>query len=383
MRNSPVAVFVCAYASLTVSLLNAEEKPSYRTDSNLDESLPWFQLVDGEFPPEGSAHYYSGELIKVDHLKRRFVLRADRTDKQNRSHFDLPAAATMLPYGSIYYHGAPASLADIPLGTHLHGLFYIKDPNDETPPLEGWHNRRSYEVDFTRCFRIEDDFSFYARQKQFWQVDELNAEEQKLTATLSQNGEALGKPTTFDIQASTQFWKDTGFGSASDLQVGQQVQLNITWATLYGPGRLLDVWIDEAARDIAIARQTTKHRIHVRQRGLPGWVDAVDNKQRLVTITFFGGVDPKLVGEIVKGEQAGIAVSLESLMTYDPVNDRKRGPVLDVKTVPIYPGSSGVQIHVKPDLLLEGFRPGKIVRVYPGSWPVIALPREEQFFGQD
>ena len=44
---------------------------------------------------------------------------------------------------------------------------------------------------------------------------------------------------------------------------------------------------------------------------------------------------------------------------------------------------SGVQIKVKPDLLLEGYRPGKIVRVYPSGWPVIALPREEQFFGQD
>lgn len=383
MRISAVAGLICLYSWLTVGFLSAEEKPAYRTDGNLDESLPWFQLVEGEFPPKGSAHYYSGELIKVDHLKRSFVLRADRTDKQNRSHFDLPSAATMLPYGSIYYHGAPASLADIPLGTHLHGLFYLKDPNDETPPLEGWHRRRSYEVDFTRCFQIEDDFSFYARQKQSWMVDEVNADERKLTVTLTQDGKTVGKPTNFDLQASTLFWNGNGFGTLSDLQKGQHIQLNITWATLYGPGRLRDVWIDDASRGIASARQLTKHQIRIRQRGIPGWVDAVDNKHRLVTITFFGGVDSVLLDEIKKGEQAGIAVSLESLMTYDPVNDRKRGPVLDVKTVPIHPGSSGVQIQVKPDLLLEGYRPGRIVRVYPSSWPVIALPREEQFFGQD
>jgi hypothetical protein len=126
-----------------------------------------------------------------------------------------------------------------------------------------------------------------------------------------------------------------------------------------------------------------RHHIYIRQRGLAGWVNAVDNKQRIVTITFFGGVDHQLFNEVIKGEQAGIAVSLESLMTYDPVNDRKRGPVLEIKTVPLQPGSSGVQIQVQPDLLLEGYRPGRIVRVYPGSWPVIALPREEQFFGQD
>ena len=95
----------------------------------------------------GSTHYYAGEPIKVDHLNRSFVLCADRTNKQNRSHFDLPAAATMLRYGAIYYHGAPAALSDIPLGTHLHGLVYLKEPNDKTPPLEGWHDRRSCEVD--------------------------------------------------------------------------------------------------------------------------------------------------------------------------------------------------------------------------------------------
>jgi hypothetical protein len=70
-------------------------------------------------------------------------------------------------------------------------------------------------------------------------------------------------------------------------------------------------------------------------------------------------------------------------MTYDPINDRKHGPVFDVASVPVVPGSSGGQIQIQPDLVLEGFRSGKIVRVYPGRWPVIALPREEQFFGQD
>ncbi|NQV22998.1 MAG: hypothetical protein HQ518_01415 [Rhodopirellula sp.] len=367
----------------SVEILHADERPAFRTDGDPDDKRPWFQLVDGEFPPEGSAHYYSGELINVDHLKRRFVLRADRTDQQNRSHFDLPSGAMMLPYGSIYYHGAPAALEDIPLGTHLHGLFYVKDPNDQTAPLEGWHNRRSYEIDFTRCLRLEDDFSFYARQNQQWRIDELNLDEHKLTATLLQDGKTIGEPATFDLQASTRVWQGKAVVTQSDVATGQLVQLNMTWATLYGPGRLVELWIDDESRELVKSHQMARHHIYIRQRGLAGWVNAVDNKQRIVTITFFGGVNPQLFNEVIKGEQAGIAVSLESLMTYDPVNDRKRGPVLEIKTVPLQPGSSGVQIQVQPDLLLEGYRPGRIVRVYPGSWPVIALPREEQFFGQD
>jgi hypothetical protein len=70
-------------------------------------------------------------------------------------------------------------------------------------------------------------------------------------------------------------------------------------------------------------------------------------------------------------------------MTYDPVNDRKRGAILLTEPVPVEPGSSGVRIKLKCDMLLEGFRPRRIVRFYPPTWNVVALPREEQFFGRD
>lgn len=373
--------FSIATAFLANPLL-AEEPAAFRTDANPDKKLPWYQLVEGEFPPEGSAHYFSGELIKVDHIERSFVLRVDRTDSQNRSHFDLPVAAHMIPYGSVAYHGAPAALKDIPLGTHLHGWFYIKDPNDKTKPLEIFHNRRSYEVDFTRCFRLEDDFSYYAQRNQIWRIESVDLEEKKLTVQRLQQGKPIGKPETYDLQDSTRVWQGNGFRDLDRLTKGQLVQFNITWATLYGPGRIVEIWLDEESRKLATAHQLKKHRSYIRQRGLAGCVDAVDNQKRIVTITFFGGVDPDLFNEIAKGDSAGVAVALENLNTYDPVNDRKRGPILDVKKVPIQPGSSGVQIQVKPDLLLEGYRPKRIVRVYPSAWPVIALPREEQFFGR-
>ena len=375
-------LLICVYLCASAATLAASDPPAFRTDDNPDEKLPWFQLVDGEFPPEGSAHYFSGELISVDHLERSFVLRVDRTDKQNRSHFDLPMESVLLPYGSVSYHGAPASLRDIPIGTHLHGWFYLKHPDDDSKPLAIFHNRLSYEIDFRRCFRLEDDFSFYSRQKQLWHVDSVDLEEQKLTLTQHHDGKAIGKPQTFDLQKSTRVWRGDGFADQRVLSKGQLVQFNMTWATLYGPGRVTDIWIDDESRQTAAAHQLEKHRIHVRQRGLPGWVDAVDNEQRIVTITFFGGVDPQLFDDLVKGESAGIAVARETLMTFDPVNDRKSGPILEVTRVPVKPGSSGVQIRVQPSLLLEGYRPKRIVRVYAPGWPVVALPREEQYFGR-
>ena len=46
---------------------------------------------------------------------------------------------------------------------------------------------------------------------------------------------------------------------------------------------------------------------------------------------------------------------------------------VEVEQVEKKPGGSGIRIQVKPSLLLEGYRPGKIVRVYPAGWPVIIL----------
>jgi hypothetical protein len=400
---------------LAASILRAEEKPVFRTDADgpvkADEKRDpkkksdkpeWYQLVEGQFPPEGSAHAISGELTQVDHLERRFQIRVDRNDSQDRGIWDLPLDAAMLPYGSIWYHGAPAALQDIPLGTHLRGLFYRKDANDKTPlPPGPYNNRHTPEHEFSRCFRIEDDFTFHARQKQLWKIESVDLDTKKLTATLIENGVANGQPKTFDLLAGTRIFKGEGFADLKALQPGQTVLFNLTWVTLYGPGRITDIWLDERSRALATAQQLEWHRNHIRERGLAGWVQAVDDEQQIVTITFFGGVDEKLFNELTltnsdkigwplskepdnpEAPKGTIAVARDTLMTYDPVNDRKGGNILDIKKIPAEPGGAGVQIRVKCDMLLEGFRPRRIVRFYPATWKVIALPREEQFQGRE
>ena len=347
-----------------------------------DDGESSFQLKPGEFPPEGTARYIAGELIDVDPYERKFVLRLDRTDGQKRSEFDRPHSAMMLPFGSVYYHGAPAALEDVPLGTHLHGLFYERDREVKTHPVEPFQGRRSTEATFNRCLRLEDDFSHYSRQGKAWKVDKVDLEAKKLAATLHEGGKALGESTEFELLESTRVWKGKGFAGLDALAPGQLIQLNITWATIYGPGRIRDVWADDESRKQASALQLAKHRIYVRLRGLPGWIDAVDNKERILTITFFDNVDPTLIDELEVKQQCGVAVAEENLVTYDPVNDRKRGPVLERLVTAKAPGSSGIQYKLKTDLLLEGYRPARIVRVYPASWPVIALPPEEKLFGR-
>lgn len=395
-------VFACS--SIGLSGLLADEPLKFRTDADghykpdelkllkskkkddVQKVLQWYQLIEGQFPPDGSAHAVSGELMLIDHLERRFQIRVDRNDSQERGVWDLPLTATMLPYGSIYYLGAPAALQDIPLGTHLHGQFFLKDPNDNSPLPPGPHNNRiTPESDFRRCFRIEDDFTFQLRQKQRWQIDSVDLSTNKLVATLQQDGRPTGAPKTFDLLASTRVLQGKGFADLKTLQAGQSVLMNLTWVTLYGPGRISDIWLDEDSRALATALQLERHRLHVRERGLPGWITAVDDDEQIVTITFFGGLDESLLTEWQNPDvtTGGLAVARDSLATYDPVNDRKSGKILDVTKVALEPGSSGVQIRLKMDLLLEGYRPKRIVRFYPASWKVIALPREEQFHGRE
>lgn len=372
------ALALCALFAL--SHMSSAQEP-FRTDANPDKKLPWFLPQPGEFPPEGSAHYFRGELIHVDHVNRRGTLRVDRTDAQNRSHWDLPVDFELLPYGSLRYHGAPAELRDIPLGTHLHGWFYVKDPGSQGTKTV-FYNRASIEADFTRAFRLQDDFSYYAGREQAWRVDAVNLDEKTLAVTgiSTADGAADEKPSTFEILPATRVWQGRQIATLRDIAPGQIVQVNLTWATMYGPGRCADIWLDEESRTLASAQQLEIHRQYQKERGLAGWIDEVDNQKRILKVTLFEGFDPALLEDFTDDTTITAVVAEPSLRSYDQVNDRKSGPLLARTNVEKQPGSSGVQITFEPSLLLEGFRPGRIIRVFPSGWPVISIPLEERLW---
>lgn len=401
---NPASLVVTTIALLLAtcgSMIAEEPQPAFRTDQNLDKNLPWYQPNKGSFPPEGSAHQIRGELIWVDHVERELHIRVDRDDSQPRAVWDLPLLLTMLPYGSIEYNGQPAALQDIPIGTHLHTWCYPTDPQDERPPVARWHNRISPESEFRQCIRIQDDFSYHTGREEVWRIDEVDLEEMTLVATLLKAGQPDGAAKRFELLESTVVYQGGGFGSLESIRPGQHVQMNLTWVTLYGPGRVFRIWLDQESRELASSHQLRRHRDHIRQRGIPGWVDAVDDKASTVTVTFFDGIDMRLLDSlgVIVPEPLGwptsggakddlqpkgtLAVARSTLMTYDPLNDRKGGNILKTNQVPVAPGCSGVQIQLQCGLLLEGYRPGEVVRFFPASWDFVALPKEEQFFGRE
>jgi hypothetical protein len=353
---------------LGLSALLHSAEPAFRTDGG-NEKHPWFQLQPGKFPPEGSAHYIAGELIALDHVNRTGVLRQDRTNSVRRGDWDYPLPFRVLPFGSILFHGAPAELRDIPLGTHLHGQFY-SDPR-AGPESKGV---------FNQAFRLEDDFSFHVRQQRTWRVDKVSLDAGTLTVTGVAGTQIDAKATTFEINAATRVWHGRAIGTLSDVAVGQSLLINLTRCTLKGPGRCTDIWLDGESRSIATAHQLELHRQFQREHGLPGWIDEVDNKQGVVTVTLFAGFDPDLKKELALSDGLVTAVADDTLRTYDQGSDRMRGDVLEVQTVPAVPGNSGMRIKFKPVTLLEGFRPKRIVRLFSVKWRVDDLPREERLY---
>ena len=335
-----------------------------------DDPPAFTAVKPGEFPAPGTAREISGELIGLDPVDRKATIRVDRNDSQRTDDYDAALPFALLPYGRVVYHGSYAELRDVPIGTHLHGEFYVSDaPGKNQKPV------------FNRALSLEDDFSRFARLKKSWRVDSVEPDKHKLTVTgVTADGPADTKPTSFVIGPATRVWKGRGLGTLKDVAAGQQILLNLTVCTLKGPGRCTDLWLDDEARATARERQLEVHKLWQHEHGLGCWVETVDNAAGTITVTFFDLCDPSLFKDFKAKEHVAVSVAEESLRTYDQNNDTRRGPILEIKSLPPAPGSSGVQMVLQPNPLLEGYRPKRFLRVFAGGWRVDDLPREERLY---
>ncbi len=74
-----------------------------------------------------------------------------------------------------------------------------------------------------------------------------------------------------------------------------------------------------------------------------------------------------------------MAAAEDTLRTWWPDHDGMDGKITAVEKSEEPPplGSSGIQIQFQMPLVLEGFRPGRTVRIRPHSWPNVKPPVEE------
>ncbi len=373
-----------------------------------------FRPEAGKFPPLEKAHSYRGELVFVDHANRRGSLRVEGDGQFFRND---PHPFAMLPYGMIYYHGAPADLRDIPLGTMLHvRAFLPPDPTTSAVPVlpvenkekDANHNRGAgiFPAE-NHVLLLEDEPSYCQREGLVWKLKKVETKdgERLLTAHRApKEGEATeAKEETMTFDSATRVWRGREWLGIEDLVSeghwptdgkksleGREVLLGITWKPcpngIFTRFHVSDIWLDDESIERAAHQQTETHKAFIRSRWMPAWIDAVDYGEfgrATVTATLFGGMDDALYADFKKGSSATMNAVESNLKhthgAYGPAHMASGGTIVEVIDVPGEAplGSSGIQIRFETDLVIEGIRPGRVVRVRPGEWPLVLVPREE------
>ena len=332
----------------------------------------------GVFPPEGAGVTLSGDLVISDPINRRGGIR--QGDNQHRHYF------AMLPYGTVWYHGAPADVRDIPLGTHMYGQFLLPLKGEEdtipAPP------KSPASAKYNHAMRLEDAVSFYSRRGRSWKVvgiEQGTGPARLLKLSVEPLGPeiegGINKPIRFNIDGSTRIWKGRGLVDRDEIDAGQTIQVNLTWGP-FESHALTDIWLDDVSLAACTELQRQRHIRLIRSRFLPGWVDAVknnDNGGGEVTVTFFGGMDPSLYTDIRdmtgKPRMCNAETTLRTWgyhQEYASPGNKREWKVIENPP----PGSSGFQLRLEVRQMLDGFRPGRIVRV-KGPWTYVLLAHDE------
>jgi hypothetical protein len=393
-------LFVLAFLALGLCRAQAEDAP--------------FRPEIGKFPPLEKAHAYRGELVFVDHANRRGSIRVQGSGMFFRND---PHPFAMLPYGMVRYHGAPADLRDIPLGTVLHVRAYLP-PDPKTSPVPVLPvNNKSVDANHNRgtgiapaenhVLLLEDEPSHCLREGKVWQLKEVDLKNNAgmIVATREPkqggDGKAVEEKMTFD--AATRVWRGRERLLIADLVAegawpaegkksleGQSVLLGVFWKptpdNIFTRFHISDIWLDDASMQRSANSQAEIHKAFIRSRWMPASIDAVEYGKfgrATVTATLFGGMDASLYADFKKGTSGMIGAAENTLKhthgAYGPAHEASRGSIVDVIKLPGEAplGSSGIQIRFETDLIIEGIRPGRTVRVRSGSWPLVNVPREE------
>lgn len=128
--------------------------------------------------------------------------------------------------------------------------------------------------------------------------------------------------------------------------------------------------------------QKTRFIEFTKARGIAASLDKTE--ANLVTLTFFSGAPETFkatwMKDIAPGKTGGkLCVANDELRTWNPPVDGEAFTVMEVRDVPAEGlfGSSGVQLVVKVTNMLEGFRKGRVVRVFLPGWKA-----QDQYYGE-
>lgn len=405
---------VLTFACTLVVPARAADEPGNKTKEQGTRAAEPFRLEPGKFPPLDKAHAYRGELVFVDHANRRGSLRVQGSGVFRRND---PNPFALLPYGMVRYHGAPADLRDIPLGTVMHVLAFLP-PDPKTSPVPVLPvNSKEIDASHYRgvgifpaenhVLLLEDEPSHCQRLGLIWKLHTVEVKEQEGMITSTRMPKQGGNPKpsveTMTFDASTRFWRGREVLNLDDLTAegtwptagkkalgDQTVLLGITWKPtpegVFTRFHVSDLWFDDASIQRAGKIQAETHKAFIRSRWMPAWVDSVEYGKfgrATVTATLFGGMDESLYADFKKDVPAMMNAAENTLKHagghYGPAQLASNGSLTGVTraAADLLSGGSGIQIRFETDLIIEGIRPGRVVRLRPANWPLVEPPREE------
>lgn len=368
---------ICARLAVAITLFSLFLPPLALCQEPMGEALK-----AGQFPAPNTGTYLAGELVIIDPINRRGGLRLHGDTSQPLHYF------AMLPYGTLYYTGAPAELRDIPIGTHVHGYFHRAPVGEEAtiPPLP--KDQAKFQLAHNHAASLEDDFSFYQRRGQGWSVESIDVVKGKINVVPqgTKVSDGINTAYTFDINDVTKVWENRRLADLVDIHPDQLVRFNLSWSQGWRDEEFTvsEIWLDDETRSFATELQRRRHVRYQKQHWVPGWIDTVEDNDYgggILTLTLFGGLEPSLYAELKATQEKGfgVAVAEKTLRTWFHRSDKKIGQVLDwTETEDPPPGSSGIQIRLKFTELLNGYRPGNSVRVKCHDWIFVTMPPEER-----
>ena len=144
------------------------------------------------------------------------------------------------------------------------------------------------------------------------------------------------------------------------------------------------MWLDDESRKFATEMQRSRHVRYQQQRWLPGWIDSIEHFDyggAIITITLFGGMDQSLYDDMKASRKPA---------TGSPRPRRRcgRGSIAPTaKSAACRTGrrsrtrrwaAAAFSCSLKFTEVLEGYRPGRSVRLKCDRWAFVTMPFEER-----
>lgn len=119
--------------------------------------------------------------------------------------------------------------------------------------------------------------------------------------------------------------------------------------------------------------QRLKFVAFTKARGLAGRIDKTEGKT--ITVTLLSGAPDLFTSnwgeDFDKGKDVRVCVSNDELRTWNPTSVAEKGTIVESESIPIEGfGNSGRRVVIRVGYQLEGFRPGRIVRIFGPGWQV-------------